>query len=81
MPLLPLILTACAPAPTRPEPAVVQVPVAAPCLRAQDMPDRPQACVPRDDSRPEWLRCKLSDCARKDGYIGQLEAVLSGCAR
>ena len=59
------------------DPATVRVPVPVPCV--DKVPTRPEACQPRDDSRPEWLRCALVERERLLGYVGELEAVLEAC--
>lgn len=66
-------LTGCATT----DPVTVRVPVPVPCI--DRMPARPDACTPRDDSRPEWLRCALAEREALRGYVGELEAVLQGC--
>jgi len=55
----------------------VHVPVPVPCI--DKVPARPEACVQRDASRPEWLRCALVERERLLGYVGELEAVLGAC--
>lgn len=59
------------------EPVTVRVPAPVPCV--DRMPARPDACQPRDASRPEWLRCALVERERLLGYVGELEAVLEAC--
>ena len=59
------------------DPATVRVPVPVPCF--DRVPTRPDACQPRDDSRPEWLRCALVERELLRGYVGELEAVLEAC--
>ena len=72
--LLLMLLAGCA---TPPKTEVVQVPVPVPCK--VDMPDRPTMCVPKDDSRVEWLRCVLVDLPSWQQYARELEAALVGC--
>lgn len=59
------------------DPVTVRVPVPVPCV--DRMPDKPEQCQLRDDSRPEWLRCALVERERLLGYVEQLEAVLEAC--
>ena len=65
-----LLLAGCASNP-------VQVPIPVPCVT--ELPARPEACEPTNETRPEYLRCVLVDCERNKGYTKQLEAVLIGC--
>lgn len=68
------VLTACK---TFPQIQRVEVPIATPCK--VDVPKKPEQCIPRDTSRPEWLRCALVDAENNKGYRKELEAALMGC--
>lgn len=66
------LLAACSSTPQR-----VEVPVPVPCRIT--MPTPPAPCIPRDQSRAEWLRCRLADCEARAGYQAELEALLKAC--
>lgn len=72
--LLLMLLAGCA---TPQKNEVVQVPVPVPCNVT--LPDRPVWCVPKDDSRVEWLRCVLVDLPSWQQYARELEATLTAC--
>lgn len=68
-------LVACGSVPR--EPIRVEVPIPVPC--AVKLPEPPSACIQKDESRAEWLRCALADAAARQGYSAQLEAALKAC--
>lgn len=73
-----LALAACAsPATLPPETVTVNIPVAVPCIT--DTPKRPAKCSPANETRGEYLRCLMANHARLEGYMAELEAILSAC--
>lgn len=65
---------------TLPEKTVeVKIPIAVTVPCKTDIP-KPGICLPKNDSRVEWLRCQLVDRERNQAYIKQLEAALAVCA-
>ena len=70
--VLVIVLAGCAASSER-----VEVPIAVPCV--DRLPAKPEACEPKDKTRPEYLRCLLVNCERNKGYTKQLEAGMSAC--
>ena len=54
----------------------VPVPIVSPC---DSKVPKPGMCVPKNDSRVEWLRCTLMDHERLKAYASELEATLKAC--
>lgn len=77
--LMPLVLSACANQPGSPVEVKIPVPVYVPCQIA--MPEKPKPCIPKEDTRPEILRCWLIERETIKPYIAELETGLSICTR
>jgi len=69
-------ITGCSAIPEKPIHVNIPVPVVVPC-KAEVA--KPELCQPKDDSRPEWLRCELVNHERMKAYAAELEAVLKAC--
>ncbi|MTV41895.1 hypothetical protein GM676_30555 [Duganella radicis] len=75
------MLAGCASAPA-PATQRVDVPVMVPCVKASDVPARPDYAVERlpvGASNGEKVLAFASDWPRGRKYEGQLEAVIAGC--
>jgi hypothetical protein len=75
-------LAACAPVVRVPERVAVEVPV--PCVRAADVPARPQTRSEADLMAMDRYRRTLaawSDLKQLEAYAGELEAIAAGCSR
>ena len=72
--LLSIVLSGCA---TTPETVEVKVPV--PVTVSCPQVPKPGMCVPKNDSRVEWLRCALIDRELIKAYVLELEQTLEAC--
>ena len=72
-------LHGCASVPEKMVEVKIPVPVYTPC--PVTMPAKPAACTPKDESRPEWLRCALVEREQNRAYILEMEAQLRVCSQ
>ena len=79
-----LALASCSTLPTLQVPKEIKVPTPVPCIDPAKRPQRPELAADDDllamDLGTRTLRT-WRDRERAAGYIGELEAVLEGCAR
>lgn len=76
-------LAACATSTVR-VPETVKVPVAIPCLRAEDRPQKPAMRAESDLLAMDTYRRTLaawSDLKKLEAYSAELEALVEGCSR
>ncbi len=75
------LLTGCAGVPS-PATQIVQVPISVPCVKAANIPKRPDFAVEKltpAASDGEKVLALASDWPAGRKYEGQLEAVIAGC--
>jgi hypothetical protein len=75
---LPLALSSCQTMPENTVEVKVPIPVYTPCP-ITPVP-KPSMCVPKNDTRQEWLRCELVNHIALKQYTRELEAQLAICA-
>lgn len=73
-----ILLTGCAATPEKVVEVKIPVPVITPC--PAKIPPKPAQCVPKDDTRPAWLQCRLINYILLEQYALELEAQLKVCA-
>ena len=76
--LLVIFLTGCASVPEKTVEVKIPIPVYTPCP-ITPVP-KPGMCVPKNDTRPEVLRCWLVEREQNKTYIRELETQLAICS-
>ena len=76
--LLVIFLTGCASVPEKTVEVSIPIPVYTPCP-ITPVP-KPVMCVPKNDTRPEVLRCWLVEREQNKTYIRELETQLAICS-
>lgn len=73
-----ILLTGCTTLPEKVVEVKIPIPIYTPC--PVTIPAKPPVCTPKEDTRPEILRCMLVEREQLRAYSMELEAQLRVCA-